>query len=83
MVTRERLADYLAFQDSHLFGGFDGPYASVPLGFSPFPAEINGEAYVYVWQMVVGDFEAFKSAKRDSLGDGQLPTADLISLSAT
>jgi hypothetical protein len=82
-VTRERLADYLTFQDRYLFGGFDGPYASVPLGFSPFPAEIDGEAYVYVWQMVVGDFEAFKRAKRDSLGDGQLPTADLISLSAT
>jgi hypothetical protein len=82
-VTRERLTDYLAFQDRYLFGDFDGPYASVPLGFSPFPAEIDGEEYVYVWQMVVGDFEAFKNAKRDSLGDGQLPTADLISLSAT
>ena len=82
-VTRERLADYLAFQDTHLFGSFDGPFASVPLGFSPFTAEIDDEEYVHVWQMVVGEFEAFKRAKHDSLGDGQLPTADLISLSAT
>lgn len=86
-VIREKLPDYLAFQDKHLFGVSNGAsnnsFASVPLGFSPFTAEIDGAQYVHVWQMVVGDFEAFKRAKRDSLGEGQLPTAELISLSAT
>ncbi len=86
-VTRERLGDYLRFHEAHLFGARDlaanDGYASVPVGFSPFTAAIDGAEYVYVWQMVVGDFEAFKRAKRDSLGDGQLPTADLINLSAT
>jgi hypothetical protein len=86
-VTREGLAGYLAFQDAHLYGVSDSERnnscASVPLGFSPFTAEINGTQYVHVWQMVVGDFESFNRAKHESLGEAQLPTADQISLSAT
>lgn len=80
VVSASSFEDYLQFVEAHL----QAPTAAVafqllPMGFSPFPQVIDGDEKLYVWQVVTGDFEAFKVAKRQQLGDGQLPTADLIS----
>jgi len=40
---------------------------------------MNDSVYYYVWQTVVGDFNAFKEAKQN-LGPNIMPTADLIQL---
>lgn len=80
LVRRDRIGDYLAFSDRHLLGATAAPFACVPIGFSPFPTEIDGVEYIYLWQMVVDDFGAFKAAKEAELGAGMLPTADNISL---
>lgn len=80
LIQRDRLDDYLAFSDRHLLGARTAPFACVPIGFSPFPTEIDGVEYLYIWQVVVDDFEAFKITKTAELGAGMLPTADNISL---
>ena len=79
-VTVDRLADYRAFTDAHLYAPDKTPFAAVPLGFSPYTFEVAGHEYMFVWQMVIGDLDAFKVAKQDALGPGELPTADKIVL---
>jgi hypothetical protein len=39
----------------------------------------GAESYLS-WQVITGDFEAFKQARRDQLGDGALMRADSIRL---
>jgi hypothetical protein len=39
----------------------------------------DGE-YYFSWQVIAGDFEAFKQARRDQLGDGALMRAETISV---
>ncbi|NIP16569.1 MAG: hypothetical protein GWM88_18195 [Pseudomonadales bacterium] len=81
VVSRDGLDSYRSFSEDTLYPRRDGPFASVPLGFSPFPMPVEGRDMHPVWQMVVGDIEAFKAAKRAALAPGDLPTADKISLS--
>jgi len=70
---------YVDFVEQHLVGTQDGPFAMAPLGIGCFEVPMEtGPAY-YTWQIVLGDFEAFKTAKQ-VLGEGMLPTADLIHL---
>ena len=78
LVSASRFDEYLAFIDRHRNGN-DG-FRFLPMGFSPFTQAINGQERIYVWQVVVGDFEHFQRTKNDALGAGELPTADLISL---
>ncbi len=68
---------YVDFVEQHLVGTHDGPFTIAPLGIGCFEVPMEtGPAY-YTWQIVLGDFEAFKAAKQ-VLGEGMLPTADLI-----
>lgn len=78
-VTVESLPRYQAFVAEHLYPQ-DGAFANVPIGFSPFPLQVDGREVVFVWHMVVGDLDAFKLAKRGALGAGDMPTADQLSL---
>lgn len=52
----------------------------VPMGFSPFPQALDGINRIYVWQLVIGDFDAFKTHKQRYIGRNELPSADLIAL---
>lgn len=81
MVSRDGLERYLAFTEHTLHSRRADRFASVPLGFSPFAMTMEGREMHPVWQMVVGDIEAFKAAKGKALAPGDLPTADKISLS--
>ncbi len=78
VISESRLPDYLEFMQAHLHPG--GEFRMVPMGFSPFPQDFNGTASVYMWQVVMGDYEAFKRAKNAALGAAELPTADAITL---
>ncbi|MGI9328604.1 MAG: hypothetical protein ACR2PZ_25540 [Pseudomonadales bacterium] len=78
VISESRLPDYLEFMQAHLHPG--GGFRMVPMGFSPFPQDIDGTARVYMWQVVIGDYEAFKLAKNAALGASELPTADAITL---
>lgn len=56
------------------------PFSFVPMGFSPFPADVDGQRHVFVWQIVLGDFAAFKAARRSELGPRVFVTAERIGL---
>ncbi len=79
-IGRDRLEDYLAFNERHLFGDRNAKFALLPLGFSPYTAIIDGREMVFNWQMVWGDFEAAVAAKKAELGAAELAVLDLINL---
>lgn len=78
MVLIEEREAYVDFIERHLVGEYEGEYAMVPIGFGCFPVPIDGQDYFYSWQMVVGDFNAFKHAKSKELAAGVMITADII-----
>ncbi len=80
MVREDKFNDWLDFIDRHLWKETKGDFAMIPLGFSPIPQVINGVNHFLTWQVVPGDFEAFKDVRRKELGDGALMRADSISL---
>ena len=68
------------FVDRYLYGETEGAFSVIPLGFSPIPQVIDGGNEYFSWQVIAGDFEAFKVARREELGDGVLMRAETISL---
>ncbi len=82
MCPPERFDDYLTFLETHLYAaGSAAPWSIAPMGFAPFPMEIEGTEILFVWQIVIGDFEAFKAAREVELGQDVLITAPRISVS--
>ena len=79
-ISVDRLADYQAFAETHLHTPNKQPFSAVPLGFSPYTFNLEGRERAFIWQMVIGDLEAFKQAKHRALGPGELTTADKITL---
>ena len=79
-VSKDGLPAYQEFLQTHLHPRPDAAFANVPIGFSPFPLQIDGREMVFVWHMVVGDLEAFKQAKTSMLGEHDMSTADQLSL---
>ena len=80
LVTAPKVDAYLKFVDTYLHQSSAAPFAVIPLGISPIRQQINGDEQYYTWQVVTGDFEAFKQARRSELGDGALMTTEAISL---
>ncbi|MEM8499844.1 MAG: hypothetical protein AAF542_17610 [Pseudomonadota bacterium] len=61
MVRRDRIEDITRFQRDHLFNTRkSAEYAYIPMGFSPYTNVVDDIEYVYLWQLVVGDFSAFQ-----------------------
>lgn len=79
-ISVDRLADYQTFAETHLHTPDKQPFSAVPLGFSPYTFNLEGRERAFIWQMVIGDLEAFKQAKHRALGPGELTTADKILL---
>lgn len=75
-----QLPQYQQFLLDNLHGSADGSFRLIPMGFSPFVQDMSGEQRIYVWQVVIGDYERFKQAKNAVLGTNELPTADAITL---
>jgi hypothetical protein len=80
MVIGNKFDTYLQFVDGHLFKNSTGDFAVIPLGCSPIPQVIEGKEHFLTWQIISGDFEAFRQSRRDELGDGVLMRAEDISL---
>ncbi len=79
-VLIDKREAYLDFIERYLVGTYEGEFAIVPLGFGCYPVKIEGQDFFYTWQIVVGNLDAFKQVKQAELGDGALPTADIITL---
>lgn len=71
---------YLDFVEACAPGPNEGAFSCLSLGFSPFEQLIADRPHVYVWHLVMGDFQAFHRTKCQSLAAGVLPTTDLIRL---
>ncbi|MFN3231983.1 MAG: RimK family alpha-L-glutamate ligase [Alphaproteobacteria bacterium] len=81
LVTADKFDSFTDFVDRHLYTESDGPFSVIPLGFSPIPQAMpDGSEMFFTWQVIAGDFEAFKQARRDELGNGALDRADSISV---
>lgn len=78
MVLIDEREAYVDFIERHLVGEYEGPFAMVPLGFGCFPVAVEGQEYFYSWQIVVGDFDVFKQAKKKELSASVMITADII-----
>lgn len=78
MCSTESYTDYLSFLEANLPGENDAEFAIAPLGAAPFPMNIDGREFYFVWQIVIGDFQAFNQAQQRSLGEDVLPTAAQI-----
>jgi len=85
MLSPSRLDDYLDFLKTHSSKSSQpaNGFRIVPMGFSPFVQNVDEGERIYVWQVVIGDFRAFRNAKRSALGSTELPTAELIELKDT
>ena len=79
-IAVDRLAKYVAFAEAHLHQPGEQAFTAVPLGFSPYTFTAEGRQRLFIWQMVIGDLEAFKQAKSAALGAGEMSTADKIAL---
>ena len=87
VISLSALDDYLSFiktyglvDEQGTRRPMDRTFHIVPMGFSPFTQEIEGNTCVYVWQVVVGNFAEFVRTKNQALGSSELPTANLISI---
>ena len=78
MCTAEAFPVYLDFMDKHLYDPGRGDWSIAPMGFAPFEMEIEGRAILFVWQIVIGDFDAFKRAVAQAGLEGALPTQRVI-----
>ncbi|MEL7029859.1 MAG: hypothetical protein AAGL49_11775, partial [Pseudomonadota bacterium] len=79
-VPLAKMDAYLDFCEAHAPRSNDRRFGALPFGVTPFPGDAADGAPVFVWQLVTGDFEAFKSAKRAHLDADVLPTAEKVSL---
>ncbi len=78
MLSPARFADYRAFVQRHLEDDQGQGMRIVPMGFSPFVQNVDGQERIFVWQIVVGDYERFRVLKNEALGAEELPTVALI-----
>ena len=79
LVAQDKRDNYLDFVEQHLAGEYRGEFAMVPLGMGCFEVPMEDGIFYYSWQLVTGDFDAFKTAKA-FLGPTVMPTAELIRL---
>ena len=80
VLSKSELPQYLDYISANVAADnqADKGFRFVPMGFSPFVQVMDDRERIYVWQVVVGDFERFKAHKNRVLGKQELPTADLI-----
>jgi hypothetical protein len=80
LVAKDKFEGYLDFIEQYLFANSDDKFSVIPLGASAIPQMMEDGEYYFSWQVIAGDFEAFKQARRDQLGDGVLMRAETISV---
>jgi hypothetical protein len=80
LVREDKFETYLNFVALHLYKSQNTDFSVIPLGASAQSQTIGGVDHYFVWQVIAGDFEAFKIRRAAELGDGALMRADSISV---
>jgi len=78
LVAKDRSLEYLDYVESRLPGRSSGSFEIIPLGFMPF--DVDGQAFVSVWSIVIGGFAAFRAEAKQRFGPGSFPNADKVPL---
>lgn len=83
LCPADAFAEYQAFVDAELYQpGKQQSFALAPMGFCPYPVTVNERDHLYLWQVVLGDFAAFKAARSEQLDAAVLPTVPSIEVPA-
>jgi hypothetical protein len=80
MVKIEDYDQYLNYIETRLPGSGERSFEVMPIGFSPFDLEVEGQKVLNIWLIVRGDFKAFRNEVREQFSPGNFPVADLIPL---
>ena len=80
LVAKNRCQEYLDYVESRLPGRGSEAFEIIPLGFMPFDVDMEGEAFVSVWSIVIGDFAAYRCEAKQRFGPGAFPNADKVPL---
>lgn len=80
VVPVDAIPGFLDFVEAKLPGSTDADFSTLTFGFSPFIQKLEGVPHIYIWQLIIGDFEAFRKTKNAELGENVLPTINMIAL---
>ena len=79
MCPPQHFNEYQRFLERHLYSEIStAAFNIAPMGFAPFRMNIDGADNLFVWQVVIGSFDAFKRARAGELADSVLVTAPNI-----
>lgn len=77
-LTMDSYSQYLDYVEQRLPSAEERSFDVMPIGFSPFDLEVDGQQILNVWLVVRGDFAAFRDEVKGLFGPGNFPAADLI-----
>lgn len=80
LVPKERCLAYLDYAESRLPGRSSDRFELIPLGFMPFDVDVEGQAFVSVWAIIIGDFSAYRAEVKQRFGHKAFPNADKVPL---
>ena len=78
MIKLDDYEQYLSYVEQHLPGARDESFDVIPIGFSPFPLDMEGIDMCYVWLVVRGDFVAYREDVQSQFTAGNFPVSAQI-----
>ena len=78
MIKLDDYEQYLSYVEQHLPGTRDESFDVIPIGFSPFPLDMEGTDKCYVWLVVRGDFVAYREDIQSQFTEGNFPVSAQI-----
>ena len=78
MIKLDDYEQYLSYVEQHLPGTRDESFDVIPIGFSPFPLDMEGTDMCYVWLVVRGDFVAYREDVQSQFTEGNFPVSAQI-----
>ncbi|MFT7305408.1 MAG: hypothetical protein ACI9P7_000668 [Candidatus Azotimanducaceae bacterium] len=72
LVREDKFDTHLSFVERHIYGRGDPDFLVIPLGASAIVQTIEGVNHYFAWQVIAGNFEAFKIAADQSLAMARL-----------
>jgi hypothetical protein len=78
LIKLDDYAQYLDYVEQRLPGTRDGSFDVIPIGFSPFPLDMEGTDMCYVWLVIRGDFAAYREEVQAQFTSANFPVAAQI-----
>ncbi|MEO2182269.1 MAG: hypothetical protein ABGY43_08190 [bacterium] len=78
MIKQDDYEQFFEYVEQRLPGARSGSFDVMPIGFSPYPIDMEGTEMCYVWIVVRGDFVAYRDELQTQFGQGSFPVATQI-----